>query len=121
MSYEFYKIIHFIGIALVLTGLAGMLTVKMSGAALEGSTKRLVFLGHGVGLLFVLVSGFGLLARLNMAQSMPGWVYGKIAIWLILGGIAALLKRKGHIGTPLYFLLIGIFGIGAYFAVTKPF
>ena len=121
MSYEFYKIIHLIGIVLVLTGLVGMLTVKMSGAALEGGTKRLVFLSHGLGLLFVLVSGFGLLARLNMTQSMPGWVFGKIAIWFIFGGIAALLKRKGHIGTPLYFLLIGIFTVAAYLAVAKPF
>lgn len=121
MSYEFYKIIHFAGIALVLTGLAGLLTVKMSGGALEGKTKSLVFGAHGLGLLLVLVSGFGLLARLNMVQALPGWVYGKLAIWLILGGLIALLKRKGHIGAPLYVLLIGIFIVAAYLAVTKPF
>ena len=121
MSYEFYKILHFIGIILVLTGLAGLLTIKMSGGALEGKTKTLVFSAHGVGLLLALVSGFGLLARLGMAQAMPGWVFGKLAIWLILGGFVALLKRKGQIGTPLYFLLIGTFAVAAYLAVIKPF
>ncbi len=121
MSYEFYKIIHLVGISLVLTGLAGLLTVKMSGGALEGTTKKLVFIGHGVGLLFIFVSGFGLLARLNMTQSMPGWVYGKIAVWLIFGGFATVLKRKGQVGTPLYIALIGIFTFAAYLAITKPF
>lgn len=121
MSYEFYKVIHFLGIALVLTGLAGVLTVKMSGGSLEGTTKRLVFSAHGLGLLFVLVSGFGLMARLQLTQMMPGWIFGKLAVWLILGGIIALLKRKGQIGTPLYLLLIAIFTAAAYLAVTKPF
>lgn len=121
MSYEFYKIIHLTGIALVLTGLAGLLTVKMSGGTLEGKTKSLVFGAHGLGLLIVLVSGFGLLARLNMMQALPGWVFGKLAIWLILGGFAAFLKRKGQIGAPLYFLLLAIFIVAAYLAVAKPF
>jgi len=121
MSYEFYKIIHLVGIAMVLTGLTGLLTVKMSGGTLEGKTKSLVFSAHGVGLLLVLVSGFGLLARLGLAQAIPGWVFGKLAIWLILGGFVALLKRKGQIGAPLYFLLLAIFTVAAYLAVAKPF
>jgi hypothetical protein len=121
MSYEFYKIIHFIGIVMILTGLTGLLTIKMSGGALEGTSKKLVFMAHGFGLLFVLVSGFGLLARLGLTQSMPGWVFGKLAIWLIFGGIIALLKRKAQIGTPLYFLLLAIFTAAAYLAVVKPF
>ena len=121
MSYEFYKIIHLIGIVLVLTGLMGMLTVKMSGATLQGATRRLVFLSHGIGLLFVLVSGFGLMARLNMTQAMPHWIYGKIAIWLIFGGAAALIKRKAQVGTLNYLLLVAIFVAAAYLAVLKPF
>lgn len=121
MSYEVYKIIHLVGIVLVLTGLTGMLSVKMAGANLEGATRRLVFLSHGIGLLFVLVSGFGLLARLNMAQSMPNWVFGKIAIWLIFGGVAAVIKRKAKVGTFNYLALVGIFAVAAYLAVAKPF
>lgn len=122
MPYEFYKVIHFTGIALVLTGLAGLLTVKMSGGNLEGRTKTMVFAAHGVGLLFVLVSGFGLMAKLQMmSQAMPGWIYGKLAIWLVLGGFIGFLKRKGHIGAPLYFLLLAIFITAAYLAVNKPF
>lgn len=120
MSYEFYKIVHLIGIVLVLTGLTGLLTVKMSGGVLEGASKKLVFMAHGIGLVLVLVSGFGLLARLGLAQAMPGWVFGKLAIWLIFGGSIALLKRKSQIGAPLYFLLLAIFTVASYLAVVKP-
>lgn len=121
MSYEFYKIIHLIGIVLLLTGLTGLLTVKMVGAEVQGKTKTLVFLTHGIGSLFILISGFGLLARLGLIQSLPGWVYGKLLIWLFFGGIMTVFKRKGQIGTPLYFLSITVFIIAAYLAVMKPF
>ena len=80
ISYEVYKIIHLLGLVLLFSGLVGLLTVKMSGGKLEGSTKSLVFISHGVGLLFLLVGGFGLLARLQLAQNMPNWVYIKLII-----------------------------------------
>ncbi|AGH94999.1 SirB2 family protein [Pseudobdellovibrio exovorus] len=121
MSYEFYKIMHLTGVILVFTGLVGLLTIKMSGGALVGKTKMLVFASHGVGLLLALVGGFGLMARLGMAQSMPTWIYGKLIIWFILGGAIALIKRKANIGGLLYGGLIAIFLVASYLAVIKPF
>lgn len=121
MTYEFYKILHLISIVLLFSGLIGLLTVQMSGGALVGKVKSLVFISHGVGILFLLISGFGLLARLGLTRNLPGWVFAKIAIWLILGGSLALVKRKGHIGWPLFISLIGIFSLAAYLAVIKPF
>lgn len=121
MSYEFYKVMHLTGVILTFCGLIGLLTVRMAGATLEGKTKTLVFISHGLGLAMALVGGFGLLARLGMAQSMPQWVYLKLAIWLILGGAISVVKRKGHIGWPLYSILILLFIVASYLAVFKPF
>ena len=121
MSYEVYKIIHLIAIVLLFSGLVGLLTIQMSGGALTGKAKSLVFASHGVGLLLLLVSGFGLLARLGMISGLPGWVFAKLAIWLILGGALALVKRKGIIGWPIFLSLITIFGVAAYLAILKPF
>ena len=121
MSYEFYKIIHLVSIVLLFSGLVGILTVRMSGGVLEGKVKSLVFTSHGVGLLFLLISGFGLLGRLGLTHEIPGWVFAKMAIWLILGGSLALVKRKGHIGWPLFISLIAIFTIAAFLAIIKPF
>ncbi len=70
----------------------------------------------------MLVSGFGLLARMGFMhdQGLPFWIYVKLTIWLIMGGIIALVKRKGAIGWPLYFLMMAIFITAAYFGVYKP-
>ncbi|MBC7741411.1 MAG: SirB2 family protein [Bdellovibrionaceae bacterium] len=121
MSYEIYKIIHLLGLVLLFSGLTGLLTVRMSGGQLAGSTKSLVFVSHGVGLLLLLVSGFGLLARLGLTHDIPNWVFVKIAAWVVAGGAIALVKRKGHIGWPLFLSLIFVFLIAGYFAIFKPF
>ncbi len=121
MTIEIYKLIHLIGIVLLFSGLVGLLTIRMSQGRLEGNAKSLVHISHGVGLIFILVSGFGQLAKLGLMRDMPMWVYGKLIIWLILGGIVALIKRKGQIGWPLFFLLIGLFTVAAYLGLFKPF
>lgn len=121
MSYEFYKIMHFLGLVLLFSGLAGLLTVKMSGGKLEGPTKSLVYVSHGVGLVLLLVGGFGLMARLHLTQGMPGWIYVKLAIWVFMAAAVGLVKRKGQIGWPLYLALLIVFLIADYFAVMKPF
>ncbi len=121
MSYEFYKIMHLLGLVLLFSGLVGLLTVKMTGGKVEGSTKSLVFASHGIGLVLLLVGGFGLMARLQLTQAMPNWIYVKLAVWLFMGGAIGLVKRKGHIGWPLFLSLILFFLIAAYFAVYKPF
>ena len=121
MPYEIYKILHLTGIFLLISGLIGMLALAWSGHGITGRVKTFAFITHGVGLLFILVSGFGLLARLGiMHDGFPGWVFGKLAIWLILGGFIALLKRKGQLGWPLYFLMLALFMTATYLAIYKP-
>ena len=52
MSYDFYKILHMVGIAALSLGLGGMF-------ANSGNRKPFAIL-QGIGLLLMLVSGFGL-------------------------------------------------------------
>ena len=122
ISLEIYKLLHLTGIVLVLTGLVALLALKISGVAIEGANKKFAFLTHGLGLVLVLVSGFGLLARLGLIQTgFPGWAYVKLAIWLYFGGIMALIKRRGHLGWKLYLPLILVFMVAASVALYKPF
>lgn len=122
MPYEIYKILHLIGIFLLTSGLVGMLVLAWSGHQIAGKVKTFAFITHGLGLVFLLVSGFGLLARMGFMhnQGMPFWIYVKLAIWLIMGGVISLAKRKGSIGWPIYFLMMAIFIAAAYFGVYKP-
>lgn len=120
MSYEFYKLLHLIGFFLLISGLMGVFFTVWTGGKLQGKVKSASFALHGTGLLVILVSGFGLLARLGMAQQMPTWIYFKIAIWVFFGVAITLLKRKGHLGMPLYILLLSAYAFAAYLGVYKP-
>ena len=66
MSLAAYKVLHLLGAFLVLAAL---------GAALAGGSRKGSGIAHGIGLLLLLVAGFGALARLGQ--------YG-LAILLIL-------------------------------------
>ena len=70
MSYFFYKILHLFAVILLFTSL-GTLAAAGSGAA--GRLRRLAGVAHGVAMAIILVAGFGLLARLGLFGSIPGW------------------------------------------------
>lgn len=122
ISYEVYKLFHFIGLVLLFTGLFSLLTLKLTNQPLEGRVRKFVFITHGVGLALVLISGFGLLARLGLVQGLPKWVYIKLAAWLFMGVAISLIKRKGqqHFG-KLYTIILCVFIVAAYVAINKPF
>ncbi|MGZ3743635.1 MAG: hypothetical protein ACXWRE_15570 [Pseudobdellovibrionaceae bacterium] len=121
MSYEFYKILHLLGLMLLFFGLSGALTLKMAGAAFTGSVKTMAFLTHGIGLFLLLVGGFGLLAKLGFMGNIPAWALAKLAIWVLFGGCISLAKRKGQIGWPLMILFVALGTTAAWLAIAKPF
>lgn len=121
MTTEFYKLMHLLGIVIMFSGLVGLLTLKMAGTPVEGKMKSFVHMSHGIGLLFILVGGFGMLAKLGLMQDLPLWVYGKLLIWLIFGGLIALVKRKASLGFPIFSLLVSLFLISGWLALYKPF
>ena len=75
---------------------------------------------HGVGLLFSLVGGFGLLARLGIVTQWPTWVIAKLVIWIVLGGWLAVAKRKLLTPAVALVAMLAFGGLAAFFAVVKP-
>jgi hypothetical protein len=120
MSYEFYKILHLLGLFLLTSGLMGVFFTVWAGAPLQGKVKSASFALHGLGLVFSLVSGFGLLARLGLVSGLPTWVYYKLGLWAFFALAISVLKRKGHMGMPLYILLLLGYFCAAYIGVMKP-
>src|SRR4051812_42432480 len=106
MSFEFYKIIHIAGVLMLFSGLVGLVAVRMVSVTIPDRPRKLFFLWHGIGLLLALVAGFGMMARLQLFGNLPGWIYAKLAIWLILGGSVALAKRKGELGGVLLLIFL---------------
>ena len=111
LSLQSYHYLHLIGLILVFIGIGGMLSS-------EGAKKAMMW--HGIGLLISIISGFGMLAKLGIMGTMPVWAWIKIGLWLVLGFLPVLAKRR-VIATPLVVLIAAITGAAlAYLGYFKP-
>lgn len=117
MPYEFYKILHFTGLLITFTSLAGYIFYLVQNKSNE--KKKFFSILHGIGLLMLLVSGFGLAARLGYMQQLPLWVYIKLIIWVILGAALVVIKRQIISPTITYFIVVALGISAAITAVTK--
>lgn len=117
-----YKTIHVFSAMLLLFAMGG-LVLRALDAKSESKTqaRKLGVITHGVALLLLLVTGFGGLAKLGIMASMPGWAWAKIVIWLIFGGVIALIHKRPNLLKPLWFLLPLLAGVAAWLALYKPF
>ncbi len=108
-----YKIIHFIGLIVLFTGLGSLIA---SDPKKPAAFRRPAMI-HGIGLFLLLLSGFGLSAKLEIG--FPGWMLAKLVILLLLGVMIVLIKRR-VIPTPLLYLLAIILGsVAAYLGFTN--
>ena len=121
MSYQFYKVAHLLGLMLLFFGFGGLLMAAFAKVELKKSARIMAFACHGMGLLLIFISGFGMAARLGLVQGLPTWVQAKIGIWLLLGIGISLVKRKGYLGWPVATLILGLGTTAAFIAVNKPF
>ncbi|MCP5536403.1 MAG: hypothetical protein H7A51_09240 [Akkermansiaceae bacterium] len=118
MNYEIYRLIHFAGLFTLFFAFGSLFAGKAStkGAAI----------GHGIGLMLILLGGFGMQAKLKAAyiithgSSFPTWLILKIVIWVILGGALVLAKRRIIQGAPAWILIIALGLASAYLAYNKP-
>lgn len=119
MSYEFYKWVHMLGIFCLFASLAAIWGLHYPNRATDKKERRPLALIHGFGMVFVLISGFGMLARLHLG--MQGWVYGKLLIWVAMGGTIALARRKPKLGIKLICGWVVLGALAAYLGIFKPF
>jgi hypothetical protein len=115
-----YKVFHVVGVMLIVAALGGIAIHAANGGTREQSlTRSLTTAAHGLGLLLVLVAGFGMLARLG-ASAASGWVVIKLGIWLLLGGAAAVPYRRPQLARSIFVLVPLLAALAAILAITKP-
>ena len=120
MSYLTLKIIHLTGLALTFMGLAGVLASSVAAPAMPGP-RRLFLTCHGLGLVILLVTGFALTLQLGIGKNLPGWIWGKVVIWLLVGASATVARRlcRFQVSILVWFLIL-VAG-AAWLALYKPF
>lgn len=129
-----YKWIHLSGVFIVVLCFGAMLyQTAMEKLQLQLSEKgsaqdlnavvfssRMLKAIHGIGMMLVLIGGFGMLARLGIVGAWPKWVTFKVTIWIILGFmITAILKINGR-GKLFFGLILLLVMTAAYLGLKHP-
>jgi len=109
-KYEIYRLLHFAGIFTLLYSFGSLFIGR--------NYNKAAVIGHGTGLLLILVGGFGMQATHHLG--FPVWLILKMVILAVFGGFIVLSKRKLIDGFTAW-LLIMILALGAaYLARFHP-
>lgn len=108
---NFYQVLHIVGISMVYLGYGALLARSMA-APENVPVRKLGSITSGIGLLFILVAGFGLVAKLGYNYT-DTWILVKFAIWLLLGFLIVLINRKPQLAMLLWCLLIALGAIAS--------
>lgn len=106
----FYKILHLIGISALALGVGGMLA--------NGNNRKIFAICQGVGLLVMLVSGFGLLAKLQLG--FPPFAILKTVLWVIIALLPMLVRKLKLPVAAAIGISLCLVGVMAWLGVTKP-
>jgi hypothetical protein len=124
LPYTFYKIVHILGLLLAYSAVGGVAVHAANGGTKAAATTRpLTAALHGLGAFLVLLGGFGMLARLGFTHGVnfPGWLWGKLVVWLVIAVIVVLPYRRPALAVPVLVGLPFLGAVAAYLAVYKPF
>lgn len=106
---------------MIFFSLGGVVMHVINGGSRDYSFRKVASIVHGIGMVLVLVAGFGMLARLNIHWPWPGWVFAKVILWLIFGAALGLIYRFADHAKLIWWitLILAIFTV--YVVMFKPF
>ncbi len=122
MDHSLLRLLHLIGLMLVVMGLSGAIFAARAGFGnAKKELRRAAAFSHGIGLALLIVTGFMMLSQLGFHGDPPTWVKIKLVIFLLLGGaISATIRWSSGIWILLPTILF-LCGFAAYLGVFKPF
>jgi uncharacterized membrane protein len=123
MSYAVYKLMHYLGIFVLITALAATsMHVLRGGSRTDNPYRRALGITHGIAAALILTGGFGMLARLGvMHGALPNWIYAKLAIWVALAAAMALPYRGRGYARALLIAVPLLAVVAGAVALYKPF
>ncbi len=119
---EVYRLLHILGFILVFFAFGGACVAALRDPQSKMGKARLA-ITHGIGLLLILVAGFGMLARLGLGNpaTWGGWVWVKLVIWLLFGAALTLITKLPRYVSLMWILLPLLGLLAGYLALFKPF
>jgi len=123
MPYAVYKLMHFLGIFMLITALAATsMHVLRGGSRTDNPYRRVLGITHGVAAALILTGGFGMLARMGvMHGALPNWIYVKLAIWVTLAAAMVVPYRGRRYARALVIAVPVLAVLAGATALYKPF
>jgi hypothetical protein len=118
MSYEFYNVVHVIGVIILFSALGAL---AATAGSRDARLRRWASVAHGVASAIIFIAGFGLLARLGHFGAIPLWGYLKMVAWAILALAVVPLRRRPEWAGALWLVLPVVGGVAVWLAVLQPF
>ncbi len=117
-----YRLLHLGGLFAMFMALGGIaLHAHNGGTRASNMGRKLTAVLHGAALFLILLGGFGMLARLQLAQDgLPPWVYLKLAIWAVMALMGTLLYRSPSTARWMLVALPMLGMVAAWIGLTKP-
>jgi hypothetical protein len=121
MNPNAYKVIHLLSVMLLFTALGGLLLAARAEVQ-AGVSRKIAGMTHGLALILIFVSGFGALASLGFSNpaGWSVWIWLKLLIWIIFGGVIVLIRRAPRFAAVLWWVLPLLGGVAAYLGIYKP-
>jgi len=110
MAYTTYQIIHLVGLAALAIGTGGMMA--------NGNNRKLFAIWQGVGLLVILVAGFGMLAKGKLG--LPHFAIVKVVLWVVVAAMPVILRKLKAPLSAAILVSLTLVAILAWLGVTKP-
>lgn len=117
--YQVYWLLHVFGIVLAFLSLGGLAVHVINGGGRDHALRAPLAAFHGAGLVLALVGGFGMQARGELGW--PVWMLAKIALWVVLGAVYAVLLRKPQTARLIWWSLPVIALVALALVAWKPF
>ncbi|MEQ9367165.1 MAG: hypothetical protein RIF32_23230 [Leptospirales bacterium] len=121
ISYTVYKFIHLAGILMIFFSLGGVVMHVANGGSRDNTFRKIAAITHGIGMVLVLVAGFGMLARLGIHWPWPGWITAKLLLWLLFGAALGLIYRFANHARLLWYITLALAILTVYLVIFKPF
>ncbi len=120
LTYSTYKLLHVAAIFLMLSGVGGVWALKAASDSQNyPKLRKLLMTIHGIAMFLILLGGFGTMARLGISMPWPTWIWIKLVIWIVLGGLPVLLSKGSGASKALFFLAPVFAAVAAWAAINQ--
>lgn len=113
MPVTFYHVLHLVSLFCLFGA------TFAAFAAPQPERRKFSLAASGIASLLVLISGFGLLAKLHVG--FPLWIVIKLVCWFVVSGLAGVAFRKRELIRPLTVLTVVLAFVAVAMVYCRPF